>query len=619
MAIAIPIPMGARTGKVEPGRIQEAGNMLDSNLSGEWMSSKQSRILCIVILLVLAAWLVSPLLLSFHEQSPPVSTEPLVFNGQEAYRVIEDFVVKFPIRLFGSLESRQSTGYLLDRLAELGYSTSFFHFDGRIATRKQVGRNVLGYKQGGRPEILALVAHLDTTKTTVQGAMDNGSGVGVLLELARIFAAAHTNHSLLIAFTDGEEWGMLGAGDLVRNYPERSRIIAVVSLDYVSVGDLAALWLVETGQLEGFTPPWLREIARSAIKTEALPVRGPSGFLEYLERAFLISSADQGPFLRAGIPAVNLWSESKDRAREQEIYHSAQDTINNLKPDSIGIYGTAAERLVRSLDQMPSIPRQSSKAFRLWDGRYLKPAAISALQAISFLPLALVLWFHLKNFRKQLTPARMGREFMAFLGTLLPLWIIYFFIAVCRAARLIPVYSLYPPPVKDPVLENPPWGTLAGIFGAALLVAVVCCIVAIYYFRNLPKPDLNVSKTALLGLLLICVVLGLIYNPYWASLFLLLPAWIWALAGKKPAVNRILIVAAGIPYFAVLGMYGSGLHMGWKLVWYHVLALSNGLFTQSAYLLATAVIAIGIRFLVIQSHQVANGISAGASGSSPSA
>jgi len=226
---------------------------------------------------------------------------------------------------------------------------------------------------------------------------------------------------------------------------------------------------------------------------------------------------------------------------------------------------------------------------------------MSALQVISFLPLALVLWFHLKNFRKQLTRAGMGREFLAFLGTLLPLWIIYFLIAVCRAARLIPVYSLYPPPLKDPVLENPPWGTLAGIFGAVLFVAAVCCIVAIFSFRDLPKPNFHVSKSVLLGLLLICVVLAFIHNPYWASLFLLLPAWIWSLTGKGPFLHKILILTAGIPYLAVLGMYGFSLHMGWKLVWYQVLALGNGLFTPSGYFIATAVIAIGIRLLVIQS------------------
>ena len=49
--------------------------------------------------------------------------------------------------------------------------------------------------------------------------MDDGSGVGVALELARIFASMPLRHSLLIIATDGEEWGMLGAADFAVNYP----------------------------------------------------------------------------------------------------------------------------------------------------------------------------------------------------------------------------------------------------------------------------------------------------------------------------------------------------------------------------------------------------------------
>ena len=174
-----------------------------------------------------------------------------------------------------------------------------------------------------------------------------------------------------------------------------------------------------------------------------------------------------------------------------------------------------------------------------------------------------------------------------------------------RALRLLPTYTLYPATLKDPVLEGPAWGVLAGIFGAALFVAVVCYILAIFTFRSLPRPDFHVSKLTLLAFLLIGIVFSFIYNPYWASLFFVLPAWIWTLAGhgktlSRRVLNRALILAAGMIYCAVLWMSISRLGMGWNFVWYQVLALSNGLFTKTAYFLATAVIAIGIRFLAIQ-------------------
>ena len=104
----------------------------------------------------------------------------------------------------GSLEARQSSGYLRDHFEKLGYSVSFSHFEATIKGREEVGRNVLAYREGAHPEIVAVVAHYDTAPTTVQGAIDNGAAIGVLLELARVFSDSF-RHGLLLIASDGEE------------------------------------------------------------------------------------------------------------------------------------------------------------------------------------------------------------------------------------------------------------------------------------------------------------------------------------------------------------------------------------------------------------------------------
>jgi hypothetical protein len=573
------------------------------------MNSKQIRIVYGAAILALLLSIISLLLFAAREKALPLSSAPLAFDASEAYRITRDFVTQFPNRIFGSLESRQSTGYIHDYLRKLGYPIVYAHFDGRIAGHIDVGRNIFAFKKGKSPEILALIAHLDTARTTGQGAMDNGSGVGVLLELARILSSVPMHRSLLLVFSDGEEWGMLGARDVAATYPERNRIAAVLSLDHVGIGDLEAFCLEETGQLKGFTPAWLRHLARRAAESQGLPVRSPGGFSEYLERAVLISQADQGPFLAAGIPAINLGSESRERSLEKEVYHSERDTIENLKPVSFGIYGRAAERLVRTLDDLPSIPLQSPNSLRLWDSLFVRSGAMWVFQIIVFLPPVLILFFHLSNRCHQLRQAGVGREFSAFLATALPFWIIYFLIQLARVLRLLPVYTLYPATLKDPVLQTPAWGVLAGIFGTALFAAVVSFIIAKFSFSDLPAPDFHVSKSVLLTLLLIGIVLSFFHNPYWASLFFVLPAWIWAFAGHKKTsgarmLSRILILAAGVVYYAVLWIYASRMDMGRSFVWYQVLALSNGLFSKSGYFLATGIVAIGIRFLAIQSHDL---------------
>ncbi len=572
------------------------------------MDAKQKKCLAGIAILIILAWLISPLLFSSREPALPLSQEPPAFDASQAYQATGKFVTENPRRLLGSLESRQSTGFLHDRLEELGYEVGYSHFDARIGRRKEAGRNILAYRQGLNPEILALEAHFDTARTTVQGAMKNGAAVGVLLEMARVLAAKPTRRSLLLILSDGGEWGMAGAQDIAGNYPQRDRIAAVLSLDYVAAGDLAAFSLEESGQLKGYSPPWLRTLARQAAESQGLPVLEPSGFREHLERALLISRADQGPFLKAGIPAINLGSRSVDRARERAIYHTEQDTLENLKTGSIQKYGEVAERIMRAMDESPSIPRESMEPLRLWGSLFLAPETIAALQWLSFVPLPVVFYFHLKNHRKRLSLILIGRELLAALGTAVPFLIVYFSIGLFRAARRLPLYNLYPATARDPVLENPPWGILGGIWGTALLVAILCYIVAKLSFRSLPRPDFHISKLALLGLLILTAGLALAYDAYWAFSFLILPAWIWALVGwsgrlQGRALNWILILAAGTPCYVALSTMASGLFMKWNFVWYHALALHTGLFTPAGYFLAVATLVIGLRFMAIQNHR----------------
>ena len=152
------------------------------------MKSEEKKIFIGVILLVLVAWLISPLTGSSYK--PLLSTPQFLpsFDASRAFQATEEFVTQFPERILGSVESRQSTGYLREYLERLGYQIEYSHFDATIDGRKQVGRNLLAFKQGQTNQIVALIAHYDTAPTTVQGAMKNGSGVGVLLEIARIFA-----------------------------------------------------------------------------------------------------------------------------------------------------------------------------------------------------------------------------------------------------------------------------------------------------------------------------------------------------------------------------------------------------------------------------------------------
>lgn len=72
-------------------------------------------------------------------------------------------------------------------------------------------RNVVCSRAGESSREIVLLAHFDQSPLTVEGADNDGSGVAILLQLGKIFAAHPLEHTLVLVFTDGEEYGMLGA------------------------------------------------------------------------------------------------------------------------------------------------------------------------------------------------------------------------------------------------------------------------------------------------------------------------------------------------------------------------------------------------------------------------
>jgi hypothetical protein len=571
------------------------------------MNSKQLRTVLTVTAGVILLWILSPLA-GVRPRTPQVSGDPLQFNAARALEATGEFVAQCPERVFGSLESRPATGFLRDTLQTLGYEWDYLNVEGKIDGHKEVGRDILGYKAGPDPEIIAIVAHYDTAPTTVQGAADNGSGVGVLIELARILAERPARKSILIVFTDGGEWGMLGARDLARRYPERSRIAALLSLDHVDIGDLAELRLDETGLKRGFTPPWYRLLAFESAKAGGLPVQFSAGLEEHLDRTFYIPWTDQGPFLAEGIPAVNLSSRSVDSELSKAVYHSPNDTIDNLKPAGIKSFGIAAERIVRTLDALPSIPSGPADSFRLSSGLFLNPGIVGMLHWLLFVPLPLCIFFHLRNHSTGVPIREMGREILAYLATILPMLMFYMVILLIRVLKRLPSYELYPATAKDPILQEPAWGVLAVIAASGFIIGCICAGLYMFAFRKRPRRNFEASKTALLCLMLAVVAAALVYNSYWAVTVLALPCWIWSLVGKSLTWpgrlwHWLWISSAAIPGCLALWRIFSNLSPGSNFLWYLTLSLSNGLFSARGFILGTAAVALGIRFLVIQLHR----------------
>ena len=169
-----------------------------------------------------------------------------------------------------------------------------------------------------RDEIVILGAHYDhfgtQAGTVFPGADDNASGTAVILEIARVLAAAEfrTKRSILFMAFAGEEQGLVGS----RNYifhPVRplSRTRAMINVDHAGVGN-------------GRVTVGLSRIERSTA--EAAGER--AAILDQLDLVGLFPGGDHVPFAEAGIPTAAIVSSGP-----HPDFHQPSDTGEKIKPD----------------------------------------------------------------------------------------------------------------------------------------------------------------------------------------------------------------------------------------------------------------------------------------------
>jgi hypothetical protein len=170
-------------------------------------------------------------------------------------------------------------------------------------------RNVVCELAGESPQQILVVAHHDQSPDTIQGADNDGSGIAILLQLAKIFASEPTpRYSLVFVSTDAEEYGMIGCKRYVDTHPDTRQIIAGISLDNLGKEFYNGVELSPIGQFRNYGPIWLllgaREAARAGGDLWVPKLCGP--FDQVLNQAVPVSFMDQGPMVAAGIPALGF-------------------------------------------------------------------------------------------------------------------------------------------------------------------------------------------------------------------------------------------------------------------------------------------------------------------------
>jgi aminopeptidase YwaD len=201
-----------------------------------------------------------------------------------------------------------------------------------IATKAPKG------KKGEAKEVI-LGAHHDSV-VGAPGANDNASGVGLMLELARVYKGYNTDKELKFIAFGSEERGLLGARYYVDQLNQEQRD----NIEAVFVPDMVATSYEPAKNLYAMTVDGSQNIITDS--TTAAGAR--LGNSDILPGQF--GSSDHVPFHNAGIPAaLFIWMgiDSWDPLvyHIEKVYHTPQDTIE----DNI-----SAERMQSALDVIGS-------------------------------------------------------------------------------------------------------------------------------------------------------------------------------------------------------------------------------------------------------------------------
>jgi hypothetical protein len=196
--------------------------------------------------------------------------------------------------------------------------------------------NVIARFGPNAPAILVM-AHYDSVRSS-PGAVDNAAAVGVLLELARVFAEHPPKQPVILAFTAREEDGLIGAEALAAQMG--TDVAFAISLDLIGGdGDLV---LNGASKLIGITEmQWLADAADRAGVALRVPLahRVVSRWWPQAERS------DHGAFTRRGIRAVHFYDRGHDGEWIDRAYHTRFDTFARIDRGSVDELG----RLLRAL------------------------------------------------------------------------------------------------------------------------------------------------------------------------------------------------------------------------------------------------------------------------------
>ncbi|MBR5145784.1 MAG: Zn-dependent exopeptidase M28 [Clostridia bacterium] len=282
------------------------------------------------------------------------ATQSANYNDYATYNWLEKFVTTNPSRTTGTVGEETAALWLEQELQKMGFATETQTFEAPVGSVAGVTNKVansknviakLGYDNNKQTVIIG--AHYDNATNLFnggfvsggEGAMDNGSGVAVVLTVAQKVAMQRPvlPFNVEFVFFGAEEMGMVGSNYYVSKLSQQQRdnVLLMINADVVASGDNLYVWGEDkkTPQANYFADISNGKIKKTPANTKAMGVN--SGYRPYYS---VCQMSDHMEFLHAGIPVAAFFSGNfsagtsfVENKGKDDISHTKNDTINYMK------------------------------------------------------------------------------------------------------------------------------------------------------------------------------------------------------------------------------------------------------------------------------------------------
>lgn len=255
---------------------------------------------------------------------------------------------KYEGREVESTGNELARAYILQRFQDIGlksFDSSYVHpfkFYSRFTRKTYQGKNLIGYVPGYKDadHFVVLSAHYDHVgikkRKIYNGADDNASGVGTLIEIARHLTQYPLPYSVIIAAFDAEEIGLRGADAFVEDPPVKlDSILLNINMDMISRNKDNEIYICGTAY-----SPFLRPPLDSLAKEASIKVSFGHEAPESTGADDWTHASDHGKFHRKEIPFLYFGVE------DHEDYHEPTDDFEKIMPD---FYHQVSEFILRCL------------------------------------------------------------------------------------------------------------------------------------------------------------------------------------------------------------------------------------------------------------------------------